>query len=236
MKKEPRHRTGFSSLSGREAKANKIIAILEAANCPFNKDQVALDIGTGSGEIAEIISRSGSVFTIDLTDQRTQGKQLPFACGDERLPFADDSFDLVISNHVIEHVSNPGLHLQEIYRVLRPGGTLYLATPNRWWPWEVHSSLPLLHYLHWNLFSKVASLLGRSNEPIRLQSLSSLKRLANNQYMIRIWHHKVIADPDYYHLSVPDYAAHIIQHMPDTLLHLTAPIHPTLITLMFPQK
>jgi SAM-dependent methyltransferase len=47
------------------------------------------------------------------------------------LPFADDSFDMVFYHHVIEHVSDPAGSLQELARVLRPGGLIYVGTPNR---------------------------------------------------------------------------------------------------------
>ncbi len=46
------------------------------------------------------------------------------------LPFADESFDLVTSNMVFEHLDNPQVQLTEIYRILKPGGTLIFHTPN----------------------------------------------------------------------------------------------------------
>jgi ubiquinone/menaquinone biosynthesis C-methylase UbiE len=46
------------------------------------------------------------------------------------LPFPDDSFDLVTSFQVLEHVPDPMAYLAEIRRVARPGGTVILATPN----------------------------------------------------------------------------------------------------------
>ena len=46
------------------------------------------------------------------------------------LPFADASFDLVTANMVMEHVDNPPRMLREVYRTLRPGGTLVFHTPN----------------------------------------------------------------------------------------------------------
>jgi SAM-dependent methyltransferase len=48
----------------------------------------------------------------------------------ESLPFADGEFDLVLSFHMIEHLSHPEKFLSEANRVLQPGGTLVLATPN----------------------------------------------------------------------------------------------------------
>ncbi|KXK27781.1 MAG: type 11 methyltransferase, partial [Bacteroidetes bacterium OLB12] len=45
--------------------------------------------------------------------------------------FADNSFDSVVSFQVIEHIENDHLFLQEINRVLKPGGIALLTTPNR---------------------------------------------------------------------------------------------------------
>jgi ubiquinone/menaquinone biosynthesis C-methylase UbiE len=50
----------------------------------------------------------------------------------ENLPFPDGSFDLVTSNMVFEHVAKPIDALTEITRVLKPGGSLILHTPNLW--------------------------------------------------------------------------------------------------------
>ncbi len=47
------------------------------------------------------------------------------------LPFADSSFDAIFYHHVIEHVPDPERSLQELARVLRPGGLIYVGTPNR---------------------------------------------------------------------------------------------------------
>src|SRR5437868_4198644 len=50
----------------------------------------------------------------------------------ERLPFRDDSFDLVSANMVVEHVRKPHLLLKEIHRVLKSGGIFVFHTPNFW--------------------------------------------------------------------------------------------------------
>jgi SAM-dependent methyltransferase len=48
-----------------------------------------------------------------------------------RLPYRDGRFDLVVSSHVLEHLTDPEAYLWEIRRVLAPGGRLWLVTPNR---------------------------------------------------------------------------------------------------------
>jgi SAM-dependent methyltransferase len=50
------------------------------------------------------------------------------------MPFPDNTFDLVICNHVIEHVPAWETLAQELYRVARPGGLVYVATPNIYRP------------------------------------------------------------------------------------------------------
>ena len=75
----------------------------------------------------------------------------------ERLPFADDTFDLILSNEVIEHVADDRAYAAEMARVLRPGGRIALFAPNRWYPVEQHGiywrgeyhfgNKPLVNYL-----------------------------------------------------------------------------------------
>jgi len=48
----------------------------------------------------------------------------------QKLPFAEDSFDLLTARSVVEHIEAPLLFLQEVTRVLKPGGKLLFATPN----------------------------------------------------------------------------------------------------------
>lgn len=61
----------------------------------------------------------------------------------EKLPYADASFDLVIIDNVLEHVDDRERTLDEIHRVLRPRGLLYLVTPK---PFALHSLFSDPHY------------------------------------------------------------------------------------------
>ena len=62
----------------------------------------------------------------------------------DHLPFTDASFDLVTMLAVLEHLENPKAILQEIYRVLRPGGNLVLTVPSR-------AAQPVLEFLAFDL-------------------------------------------------------------------------------------
>src|SRR5690606_33526142 len=63
------------------------------------------------------------------------------------LPFADNTYDVVISFQVIEHIQDDKLFLSEIHRVLKPGGVALITTPNRRMslsrnPWHIREYLP----------------------------------------------------------------------------------------------
>jgi len=65
--------------------------------------------------------------------------------GGDIVPLADGFADQVISFTVLEHVPDQDLALEEMYRLLRPGGRLILSVPNKWWVFETHgANLPLL--------------------------------------------------------------------------------------------
>lgn len=140
-------------LASRTDKARKIIHLLRERVAL--EGSTALEVGTGSGVIAGVLKAEvggdGEVWAVDTVDQRIDSDAVSFRLvSDTKLPFSDGTFDLVISNHVIEHVGDSDAqddHVRELARVLRPGGWLYLAMPNRWAPVEPHFKLPLLSWL-----------------------------------------------------------------------------------------
>jgi SAM-dependent methyltransferase len=70
----------------------------------------------------------------------------------EPLPFRDAEFDVVFSNAVLEHVGNRAQQAQFIGELSRVAKGFFITTPNRWFPVEHHTGLPLLHYLPAPLF------------------------------------------------------------------------------------
>ncbi len=65
---------------------------------------------------------------------------------DGRIPFAADSFDIVVSNQVIEHVEDLELTLAEMHRVLKPGGVLLSLFPHKAVWREGHCGVAFLHW------------------------------------------------------------------------------------------
>jgi hypothetical protein len=99
------------------------------------------------------------------------------------LPFADASFDFVHSSAVLEHVgsrANQVRFVAELWRVARRG--VFLTTPNRWFPVEFHSVLPLVHWLPRPAFWRVLRATGRGaladEAVLNLVGAGGLERIA----------------------------------------------------------
>ncbi len=140
-------------LASRRWKAEKIERLLQLRSRPGPVR--LLEVGTGSGGIAHYFGCHDSgrfqVDAVDVVDSRLVHDGYAFSLvHDTRLPFETASVDVVLSNHVIEHVGDDAhqrLHMEELHRVLRPGGIGYLAVPNRWMLVEPHFHLAFLSWL-----------------------------------------------------------------------------------------
>lgn len=121
-----------------------------------------LDIGCRTGALTRAYLAGNEVVGIDvdresLAEAARLGIETHWADADEPLPFASESFDVVVAGEVLEHLREPARLVAEILRVLRPGGTLVGSVPNSF-----------------RLKSRLLFLLGRSpiDDPTQLQLLS----------------------------------------------------------------
>ncbi|MCX6743600.1 MAG: methyltransferase domain-containing protein, partial [Candidatus Parcubacteria bacterium] len=95
----------------------------------------------------------------------------------KNFPISDQQFDLCWSNAVLEHVGNEDaqiLFLQEIQRVSKRS---FISTPNKCFPIELHTKIPLLHWLPRPIFNKVLKLLNKSWAAGDYMNLLSLKQI-----------------------------------------------------------
>ena len=112
------------------------------------------------------------------------------------LPFADKEFDIVVCFAVLEHVGNRDVQLAFIRELLRIGRKLYLTTPNRWFPVELHTFLPFLHWLPQALHQRVLRRLGLAfwaeTANLNLLSRKEFGRLFPAEANVSITGHKLL--------------------------------------------
>jgi len=101
-----------------------------------------LDLGCGVGDLSYLLAKSADrVVASDISSENVRRASGNLAQADigaavvqsegEHLPFPDRTFDLVVVADVIEHVASIAATLEEVQRVLRPGGRMICATPVR---------------------------------------------------------------------------------------------------------
>lgn len=209
--------SGFFLKENRIIKAKKIESVLQDSMQTDIKGLNILDIGCGSGAISGYFSENNNVYSVDVEkqiDSEFEDKINFFKVSGTKLPFENNFFDIVISNHVIEHLPAQKSHLKEIKRVLKPKGICYISTPNRLFIKEVHYKIYFLHYLPNKIFFKILNILGKFDEEIYLLNYFHFKKLLSSSgFNIKEYTIEILNNPKKYYLDetipikVPDFLA-----------------------------
>ena len=158
-----------------KARYQRCVALLEAGTGSLVDKQV-LDVGCGDGVLSWLLVQRGAVchgvdpsqIAVEYARKKHKAKgsraQFSVSSGYETKA-AGGFYDAVVSSDVIEHVQDPNRLLQEILRVLKPGGTAVISTPVRltedpldkmhvteWFPCEfkaiISNVFPSAHYVY----------------------------------------------------------------------------------------
>lgn len=220
----------------RRSKGAKIAAVVQHFLGTEDLDGlVALDIGCSGGIVSEqLAGRGARVVGLDIdvpglaVAAGRATADLAFLCADSAaVPLTDGSVDVVVCNHVYEHVVSPEALVEEIDRVLAPGGVAYLGLGNRWWVMEPHYRLPFLSWLPRPLAHRYVRLSGRAEHYHEaFTGRRGLRRLFGR---FRVWDYTVavIAQPRL--LASRDAVPEALARVPEPVLQALGPLAPTFI-------
>jgi len=186
-------------------KARKIRRVLEAELGPAPWPGLrGLDVGCGPGTITAYLAKlSGKFVGVDVDEaalalarDRFRAANVEFQLNPSpALPFEKGAFDVVILNHVYEHVGDVRQLFAEVHRVLRPAGCAYLAAAGKYQLVEPHYYLPFLSWLPPPAATAYLKLSGRGRSyDVRLLSFRRLRRLLA-PFEVTEYTAAVVADP-----------------------------------------
>ena len=194
----------------RERKARTMVAVLgDYLKLPLNTRRL-LNVGGSAGIIDNYLSgHFSSVIGIDIDEPAVKHARnnyakpnLEFQVADAlNLPFSDNAFDVVVCSQVYEHVPDAQKMMDEIFRVLVPGGVCYFAASNRLMWNEPHYNLPLLSVIPRPLAHIYVRLMGRARYYHELHyTYWGLRNLVKS-FIVHDYTPKMICDPQKYSIE-----------------------------------
>jgi SAM-dependent methyltransferase len=226
---------------GRRRKAAKILAVVRHA---LGRQDLAgmraLDVGCSLGFIANEFARAGAAaFGVDIDEaglahahERFGGESGFAQARGEDLPFHDHSMDVVVFNHIYEHVVDPEAVVSEIGRVLAPQGVLYLGLSNKFGLVEPHHRLPFLSWLPTDAADVYVRATGRAHHyHERLRSRQELKDLFQ---AFDLWEYTLPIVKDVNHFASGDVVPGWASNIPAGALSAALPFLPTFVWVGFP--
>jgi len=198
------HQEHTYDLAKRKLKAEKIIEVLHDHSGTLPGTAKLLDIGCSIGVATHMAGESvGLAVGIDIDCEAIRYAKRHYSSSNARyllsdsmeLPFKDNSIDAAICSHVYEHVPDADRMMDEIFRVLVPGGICYFAGGNLLQVVEPHYRIPFLSILPRHLAGLILKLTGKGTAYYeKHRTLDGLIRLTG-KFMVRDYTVRIVEDP-----------------------------------------
>jgi len=194
----------LKDVEGRKQKFEKILAVLQDF-CKDSEPLNCLDIGCSAGIITSLLGNHfQTAIGVDIDQEAVQyarkhslSPRVHFLTADSMmLPFHNNSIDVIVCNHIYEHVPYADRMMDEIYRVLKEEGFCYFSAGTKYMIIEGHYGLPFLSWVSKRVAHLYLRITGKGHfyyEEHR--SLGGLKRLVKN-FRVHDYTIAIIRDPE----------------------------------------
>jgi SAM-dependent methyltransferase len=227
-------------INRRTIKAKKIFSIIEDFSVKEPSTCIGLDIGCSAGINTNFLG-AGMKDAIGIEIDADALKfgyshrkpNVHFLIGDAiHLPFNNEIFDIVICNHVYEHVPDASILMNEIFRILKPGGFCYFGAANRFVIIEPHYQLPFLSWFPKPIANFYLSIL-RKKVPYyeNLRSYYGIRKLIS-QFSVTDYTVRIIRNPERFNAEDVIGQKSLIRYLPEFLLQHLMPLIPTYIFVL----
>lgn len=149
MRSRDRYRAFTASEEYQRGRARKARVIAHLCAPYLTGSERAADLGAGTGLIRSILEKvcGNPIVGLEIDGDFIIERERMVRGDVLRMPFASESLDFAMLNHLYEHVPDAGQLFRETYRVLRPGGRAYVTAGSRLAIIEPHYRLPFLSWL-----------------------------------------------------------------------------------------
>jgi len=211
----------------RKEVAMQILSVLKNSLRSKNmKEVVCLEIGTSAGTIANVLSEHfKKIVGIDVDTKaaiywkKQKKKNIEFKLMDAmNLTFKDKTFDVVITNQDYEFIFDEQKLMDEIYRVLKPGGICFFGARNKLAIMEGQYNIPFLAWLPKNLAKKYIEATGRKKYILaKYMTMWELQSICK-KFIIKDYTIKILQNPEKFNYNKIKKYKPIINLFPSSIL------------------
>ena len=229
--------------SSREIVARQILFLLKkhlSENKEVTSDKTLLDIGCSSGIMTNLYaSKFKKTYGIDVDSSalnyaKNKNKNISFKkASATKTTFKNNTFDVVVANQIYMWVFDQKSMVNEIHRILKPGGVCFLGARNKYTFWDAQYYLPLIAFMPKFAADKYVKIFGKTDSyESKYLSFWELERFYGKKFKIYKYSPLIMNDPKKYGYKKLAKYQKILNLVPKRFWGFTEPMLPNFVWIL----